>query len=62
MLHPKEIARLEQNLASLKEVYPQLLWAMYKGCCEVGFSEKQAMQIVLVQVAQTNRTAEEEEE
>lgn len=62
MLDPKEIAKQEQSLASLKEVYPQLLWAMYEGSCKAGFSEEQAMKIVLAQVAQTNSTAKEEEE
>lgn len=47
MLDPKKIAEIDQAAAMLVETLPTMLHGLYKGCLEQGFTEPQAMSIVL---------------
>lgn len=50
MLDDKKRQEVEQGLAELKETFPAYLWAMYEGSMEVGFTERQAMEIVVATI------------
>ena len=51
MLDPKQRAEIDQANATLKEMLPPLWWALYKGCLKEGFTEYQAMSIVIAYVS-----------
>jgi hypothetical protein len=40
-------ANLDQQLAQLRDGLPRFWFAIYQGCLDAGFSEAQAMLIVL---------------
>ena len=41
---------MDQMLAQIKEELPKMYWAIYTGCIDEGFTEVQALQIVLATV------------
>ena len=51
MLDDREQAKLDQEIAQAGEMLPTMYWALYSGCVERGFTENQAMAIVLEFIA-----------
>ena len=47
MLDPKQIAEWSQAVATLAEICPPMWWGLFKGCKEEGFTDDQAMQLVV---------------
>jgi len=50
MLDPKEVAAFDQGQAFLLEMLPPVLWGLYANSIKVGFTEEQAMRIVLAYI------------
>lgn len=46
MLNPEEIAKNDQQLAALVEMLPTVIWRLFEGFKQQGFTEHQALHLV----------------
>jgi len=51
MLNAKQRAMMDQSIAALSEMLPDLWWGLFQGCVEKGFSEEQAIELIKQYVA-----------
>ena len=47
MLDAKAMADWSQAIAGLTEMCPPMWWGLFKGCKEQGFTDEQAMRLVI---------------
>jgi len=38
---------VDQQLANIRDNLPRLWWALYEGCKDTGFTDEQALRIVI---------------
>lgn len=49
-----EKAKTDQVLAQIRDGLPSFWWAIYTGCLQQGFCEKQSMQILIAYIQKSS--------
>lgn len=49
-LNPKDVADFDQASKAIIDGFPVLWWGLYKGCVDQGFTEGQAIALVMTYI------------